>query len=141
MKGIEVRTDIALSEEQKDVWIYQLHRAGSISAEGAVFENLGKGKYQFIVGQYENGDSMYDGQLICQYYANGKISDMDNHTYTCPKYSEGQSKTEQEAFPDIQRGNFISRMQDEKLAELTVQDVEMAYEIDSKGFWQPVYIF
>lgn len=32
-------------------------------------------------------------------------------------------------------------MQDEKLAELTVQDVEAAYEIDSKGCRQPVYIF
>ena len=83
---------------------------------------------------------MYDGKLTCEYHVNGKISSMDNYINTYQKYRETQIKTEQEAYQDILTGKFLNGMQDEKLTELTVKNMEIAYEVDSKRVNQPVHL-
>ncbi len=62
-------------------------------------------------------------------------------------FSERQGitvRSEQEAFECLEQGEFVvpEVIQDfSEVSEITVSHVKIAYELDSKGFAQPVYEF
>ncbi len=106
----------------------------------AEFEELGKGRYLFSLDRYEKEGIMYDGNLTCDYFVNGKLDYMDNRIIVYERYRMGQIKTEREAYEEIIQGKFAGWPR-EAPEELTILSVEPGYEMDSKGFSQPIYVF
>ena len=84
---------------------------------------------------------MYDGTLTCTYNVNGKIVAMDNGIIACETYREAQIKSEQEAYEELLAGHARGVWQGGKPEEVVVRGVALAYERDSKGYYQPVYKF
>lgn len=105
----------------------------------AVFENLGEGNYQFTVEEYRTEDVMHDGTLTCSYYENGRFGDIRNHILICEKYKEFSVLSEKEAYEQICGGRF--RWYSNEKLEIVLGKVKLRYVIDSKGFYQPVYMF
>lgn len=108
--------------------------------EGAVFENKGNGSYIFTAEQCIENDVIYNGTITCDYYKNGKFAEIDNHLLKCEYAKEYPAISEKEAFEMICSGKF--RMYaDHPSLHIKTGDVQIDYRVDSKGFYQPVYVF
>lgn len=104
-----------------------------------VFENKGSGKYEFIAEQVLINGTMYDGILNCTYTVNKKISNFTNDIIAYQPYKDFSIISEKEAFDRMVDGKFY--YSNSGKLEINVSSVEPGYENDSKGFYQPVYIF
>lgn len=111
--------------------------------EGLIFRNWGEGRYLLAAERLSEGDVMYDGTLTCTYNVNGKIVVMDNGIIACETYRKAQVKSEQEAYEEFMAGHARSVWLDKKPkpAEIVIRSVTLGYERDSKGYYQPVYLF
>ncbi|MGN0350319.1 MAG: VanZ family protein [Roseburia sp.] len=107
--------------------------------QDAVFENQGEGNYLFTVSGDVEGNRMYDGTLSCSYFENGKIGEIRNKLLCCEKYKEFSIISEEAAYQQICEGKF--RHYGKECLKIRLGDVRLGYQIDSKGFYQPVYCF
>lgn len=109
--------------------------------EGAVFENQGDGSYAFSCTQVVSGQTIYDGALTCQLYSNGKMGTITNNIYkgtyvkSCPIISE------EAAYEQIKQGKMHFYEDGTASYDITVGNVCLVYQKDSKGYYQPVYQF
>lgn len=109
--------------------------------EGAVFENRGDGSYAFSCTQVVSGQTIYDGALTCQLYFNGKMGTITNNIYkgtyvkSCPIISE------EAAYEQIKQGKMHFYNDGAASYDITVENVHLVYQKDSKGYYQPVYQF
>ena len=95
--------------------------------------------YQFELNQFKMEDKIYDGILNCTYYDNGKLGSINNNILECEPYKNFDVISEIEAYERIKEGKFrYSRNQE---LEIQLGKVSLNYMIDSKGFYQPVYVF
>lgn len=106
---------------------------------GAVFSyDLDMG-YVFTVDKVEVNGVIYDGQLTCEYYDNGKFSHIRNNINQFDIYKEFAICSEQEAYEQILEGNFICMANPGD--QIEIGQVSLVYFMDTKGFYQPVYNF
>lgn len=109
--------------------------------EGAVFENQGDGSYAFSCTQVVSGQTIYDGALTCQLYSNGKMGTITNNIYkgtyvkSCPIISE------EAAYEQIKQGKMHFYEDGTASYDITLGNVCLVYQKDSKGYYQPVYQF
>ena len=107
--------------------------------DGVTFENQGEGQYLFEADQQRDGEILYDGQLFCTLYENGRLGEIRNHILTCTKYKDMPVISEKEAYELIREGKF--QWYGDESEEISLGEVSLIYQIDSKGFYQPVYSF
>ena len=125
-----------------------LASAGVKLPEGTEFEDMGDGSYRFSADQIRKDDVMYDGSLTCTYTAEGKISEFTNGIMECKKHRDFDVRSEKEAYAQITEGKFqyfanrnVSDRAESEKTVLRILGVKTGYSIDSKGFYQPVYLF
>lgn len=87
----------------------------------------------------EQDGVVYDGIVECEYTPDGDISRLDYSMVKCHFYKEFETISQAEAYRRLVNGEFYYP-RDEKW-ELEIYDAYLVYEIDSKGFYQPVYRF
>ena len=98
--------------------------------DDADFENNGDGRYSFTA---------HNGTLTCEYYDNGCFANIRNNMVDLEPYMDLAAISENEAFEMIKQGKF--RYYSDENLNIEVNDSEIGYVIDSKGFYQPVYNF
>lgn len=108
--------------------------------ETAEFSNQGEGNYRFTSECIVENDVVYDGITSCNYNQNGIITRLDYDTIKCTPYKEFPIISEEEAYTAIKEGRFRFEPSHEP-ENIIVNDIFLSYEIDSKGFYQPIYIF
>lgn len=92
--------------------------------------------YTFEVNRTEIDGIMYDGILTCQYYDNGKFSDIRNNIIQLEGYKEFEICSEQTAFEQILDGIFVSGIN--AGSKIEMRQVSLEYMLDTKGFYQPI---
>lgn len=107
----------------------------------AVFEKREEGNYKFTVSNLIKDDRIYDGELDCTYYSNGKMESIYNQIRTGTYYGSYPAISEQEAYERLCAGRFYLWNASADSYEITVDQVTLCYQKDSKGFYQPVYDF
>jgi glycopeptide antibiotics resistance protein len=107
--------------------------------EGAVFSEGDNGNYRFKVSMQKTDTGIVDGTFSCTYYGENKIGTITNKLMTCQAYKMYPAISEQEAFEKIARGEF-SYYGNEEL-DIQVESGSIAYCMDSKGYYQPVWQF
>lgn len=125
----------ASEEEIRDV----LFEYGIEVPAGAIFTYTPKVGYTFEVERCEVNGVIYEGNLICDYYDNGKFSDIRNNITQFEAYKEFEIISEQEAYEQILNGKFVCAI--DKGEKIEVGQVTLDYMLDTKGFYQPVYKF
>lgn len=105
----------------------------------AVFEDLGNGRYQFLVDMYTEGNVLVNGIVSCTYNENNMISDIYNELITYQKYRDVNIISEEEAYNQLRAGKFRNWNVD--CSKIEIGSVELSYAVDSKGYYQPVYMF
>lgn len=107
--------------------------------KAAVFKEKGKGKYQWSINQLEDGNQLIDGTLNVSYYADQTIKSIDQAMVTYTKEADVTLKSEQQAYDELVAGKF--NMYDKPKDDIVVNKVKLAFSLDSKGFYQPIYEF
>ena len=107
--------------------------------EEATFSSGPDGGYTFIVEMFEADGVIYDGVLVCDYYDNGKFSDIRNDIRKLEAYKEFDIRSENEAYEQILAGKFVGMGYES--AKLEIGQVSLDYMLDTKGFYQPIYSF
>lgn len=107
----------------------------------ASFKDDGDGNYSISLDMVKSGDVYVDGDLRCKISKNGIVADFSNDIISYKPYKEYDILSLKEAYDKILRGEF--RLLDvlEKNSKMEVTDANLIYQLDSKGFYQPVYDF
>ena len=113
-----------------------LEELGVNILEGAVFEEKAE-QYFFTVDKIVKDGKMYDGTIQCEYTTDGMISHLTNSVIEYEEYKSFPIISEKEAFDRLENGYFLSVGE----REFEVLEVVLDYELDTKGFYQPVYEF
>lgn len=79
------------------------------------------------------------GEIRGKYYENGCFSEVQNMVVTYELYKDFPIISEEEAYKKLEKGEF--RYGGEEKLNLEVLDCNLEYQMDSKGFYQPVYLF
>lgn len=111
--------------------------------EAAEFRYEGEGWHSFIVHQYIEGGFMYDGTLRVQYASDGNVYSVEDYLYNYAYYGEVAILSPEEAYSQLKAVRFYDDEYYEKVqpTAITVTQCVLAYQIDTKGFFRPVYIF
>lgn len=125
----------------------KLQALGQYIPKAATFEKVygdsENQQYRFIADMCKEGDYIYDGELtvVCC-GKQGKICRVSNHIVACKPYKEYSARSQQEAYARIVEGKFPYPVYLWKEKEkFEVEKPYIEYLIDSKGFYQPVYVF
>lgn len=106
----------------------------------AEFTTRENGDYLFRAECILVDSLVYDGSVTVTYNNNGEIENLDYNIIECTAYKEFPIISEKEAYQRIADGIFLYEPAYEP-EHIIVNDIFLAYEVDSKGFYQPIYIF
>lgn len=112
---------------------------GFFLPEGMTFTDNGNGRYLFNADCIPAGDYVYDGTVDCRYTSAGNLKTVDYYLIKCTVYKEFPIISEAEAYERIAAGIFRYEPAYEP-RNIIVNDIFLAHEVDSKGFYQPIYI-
>ena len=103
----------------------------------------GDGWHSFTVHQYIDGSLMYDGTLRVRYASDGNVYSVEDYLCDYAYYSDVAILSPEEAYSQLKAGRFYDGEQFEYVhpAAITVTQCVLDYQIDTKGFYQPVYVF
>ncbi len=111
--------------------------------QGASFKYYDKrDRFTFQADLIEEEGIIFDGILRCDYHEDGTIKDIDNEMIALQPYKEVEIISQEEAFSKVMEGKFVWWYgQDSEMQTLTIGDITLDYQLDSKGYYQPVYSF
>lgn len=104
--------------------------------ENAKFAEQGDGNYEFESILSE--DSMWEGQFQCRILGDQEIESYDNRMIHFERYKEYPVISQQKAYEQIKKGKF-NFYNTSILSRIQVQSMELTYEMDTKGYYQPVW--
>lgn len=109
----------------------------------AEFTIEGEGWHSFTVEKRIDGAVMVDGKLRCRYAGDGTIREVENGLLSYTYHDTVAVITPEEAYRRLCGGEFYDRGYFEHIAPscVSVFSCTLEYEIDTKGFYQPVYVF
>ncbi len=110
--------------------------------DSAAFTYEGDGWHRFNVAMDKSSRISVGGELRCRYASDGFIYVIHNHLVSYDSCAEEEIISEAEAFEQIKRGHFLGGVF-EMLSpkNVTVLSCDLEYRVDTKGFYQPVYMF
>lgn len=111
--------------------------------EAAVFVPEGDGWYRFSCDRSIDDTILMDGTLQVRYDGKDTIWAIKNGLVRYTHYKEVEILSPEEAYQRLCAGKFGDDGFYEyiKPTNITVESCELDYEIDTKGFYQPVYLF
>lgn len=115
--------------------------AGVFVPGGVEFENKGEGTYLITADKLVAEGLMYDGEIECVYYEDGQFGEIDNQMMELKGYKEFEILSEKEAYEDLLEGKFSYWRANDEVLNIRVEAVRLGYDLDTKGFYQPIYIF
>lgn len=117
-----------------------LEDMGILVPEGAVFQYDDENQvYRFTANGYVIDHKLYQGDITCEYSENGTILDLNYGICEYKEYKEFTIISEQDAFEKVKEGMFQCVQTDS--CDVWIENVSLGYHTDSKGFYQPVYLF
>ena len=115
---------------------------GIVFPQTAVFAYEGEGWHRFDVPMVQGEGDTLGGTLRCRYSAEGFVYVIHNNLVSYSYCADEQIISEYEAFEEMKRGNFdggVFEMLSPK--RVNVLSCTLEYQVDTKGFYQPVYMF
>lgn len=109
----------------------------------ASFSYEGDGWHAFTVHRHTDGALMFNGTLRVRYADTGKATAVENGLCTYSYYRDDTILSPEEAYARLKAGFFNDGGYFEyaKPQTVTVSKCVPDYQVDTKGFYQPVYVF
>ena len=131
--------DIELADTEEATIKMKLKEYGVTIPEQAKFERTDTGRYQWVVEQLQMSDQLIDGFITADYFEDGTVKRINHQIVTYEKVKEVNVKSVQQAYEELLDGKF--KLFNRNIQEIDIQQVELGYVLDSKGFYQPVHVF
>ena len=111
--------------------------------EAAQFTSEGDGWYSFTCERHIDGAVMLDGTLRVRYGIDDTIRRIENNLIWYTHYKDVKVISQEDAYEKLRSGAFryAEALNNHSSDSVTVISCTLDYEIDTKGFYQPVYIF
>ncbi len=111
--------------------------------ENAEFDSEGDGWHSFTVSQYVDGEVLTDGKLRVRLAEGSSVREIQNNLLSYTFYEMVEIITPEEAYRcmtggKFNDGGFFGHVSPDTVSVLSCT---LGYEIDTKGFYQPVYYF
>ncbi len=134
--GNWIETDRETIEKALDIYSAEIPNQAAFCYEG-------DGWHSFTASHDSDGFVMYDGILRVRYADSGKIEEIKNHLCAYTYYEEIDIISPEEAFNRLKAGKFNDDGYFEhiKPSAMSVTKCVLDYQVDTKGFYQPVYLF
>lgn len=109
----------------------------------AEFSAQGKGQYSFTCNAQRSGDTLLDGSLRCRIREDGTVIEIESGLIPYTYHSDAPILSPEEAWERVQAGRFKDDFGFEYAPPSSVSATQcvLAYRIDTKGFYQPVWQF
>ena len=133
-KNIEVQIGAT-----KETIVSALNKIGIEIPEESVFEEL-DGNYIFKVN-IKNEENVIEGKLTCSYYNDDTVKRVENNIIKYSKVKEKEIISEKEAYQQIISGKFQYGRYYGNIKELIIENIELKYYLDTKGYYVPIYAF
>lgn len=117
-----------------------LSQYGITVPEGSRFDIDEEDDFIIKADMIVTGNLLYNGILTCKITKDKVLKECNNKIVTYQLYGEKKCISQQEAFENIQAGEF-KLPSEEHLETLSIEKVILDYRVDTKGFYQPVYLF
>ncbi len=102
--------------------------------------DAGHGMYEITFSFLKNHDYMINGSILCTIDTNRQLRNVESHLSWYTPYKEYTLLSSKEAYQMIEEGK-ISEYYGMLDSKIHLNHVTLSYELDSKGYYQPVYIF
>lgn len=111
--------------------------------DGAAFAYEGDGWHSFTVLFLPQGEQVVNGVLRCKYQEGGTFGKINSTLVTLAPYKEEPILTQAEALEQLRRGKFDGAVLFEQswVRGARILACTLDYRADTKGFYQPVYVF
>lgn len=117
-----------------------LQNLGIIVPQNAEFREE-ENKYVFSINLEEKDNQLINGEIICFNYQDGSIKRMKNNLVEYEKVKEKEIISQEEAIQKILDGKFYYNGWYGTIKSIVIENVELQYDLDSKGYYVPVYVF
>ena len=105
--------------------------------ENSLFGELGNGIYQYKIKTYDNGDIKQIGAMRCILFNEG-MGQIDDRVKELEYYKEFETYDIDEAIEQIYAGKWSYY---KEISEISILSYKVDYCVDTKGFYQPNYVF
>lgn len=135
-------SDTQLKEDASETEIREaLEKMGVYVPKEVSFDKGNEGEYIFSADKLKLDGKMYDGYIRCTYFEDETIGSVNYELLTPDEYKMVEIMSEAEAYEQIREGNFSYFRAGDEVLEIELTGVRLNYELDTKGFYQPVYLF
>lgn len=128
--------DNLTEQEVKDI----IQKEGIQIPQQATFTSLDDGQYIFEVQDIVDHQYL-NGSISCQINANKSFISLGYDLKTYDSYKQFPIISQQQAFELIKDGKFNQDWMMSLDQEIVIHSANLIYAEDSKGFYQPVYLF
>lgn len=91
------------------------------------------------MNKHIRGNQLTNGSLTVYYYNDNTVKRINNQLVTYEKVRDVEIKSERDVYEEILKGKFLFNDENSKIESLHVNQIEVSYYLDSKGYYQPVY--
>ena len=107
----------------------------------ATFEDNKEGNYTITVDMIKSNDNYLDGELTCQIGKDNTVHSIKNNIISYEPYKEYNILSLSEAYDKIKNGEFKIYDLRKESNRIDIIGGKLDYQLDSKGFYQPIYTF
>lgn len=127
----------------REMVLSYLERYPLVIPETAEFEVLEEGWYSITAKGQLEGTTLWDGEIRVRIAQDGTVRKIENGLLSYNYHSEGAVISPMEAYEGLTAGKFNDEGLFERVRPGSVRIVncELEYRVDTKGFYQPVYVF
>lgn len=130
----EYMTDLSLNEITNILEPYHIN-----IPDGAEISEA-DGRYIITAQMVQADGKLIDGTCSVDIVKGGRIASLNNRMIPYSLYKDFEVISEAAAYEQLAQGRFWQFSRKE-VSEIAVTGVHLGYRIDSKGFYQPVYVF
>ena len=111
--------------------------------ESAEFHGEGDGWHSFTVHRQVHDGLLFDGTLRVRYARDGTVREIGNGLLSYTYYRDVDVIAPEEALKRLQAGKFNDEgyFEHKDPVQVSVLSCILDYRVDTKGFYQPVYVF
>ncbi len=133
----------AWAETDRETLEAALEKFPLLLPDYAVFAAEGDGWHRFTVEQHVADGRMVDGTLRCRYAQDGTVRNIENRLLAYTYYRDVPVISPEEAYQRLCGGKFYDGGYFERRgpAAVRITACSLEYRVDTKGFYQPVYVF
>ena len=131
---VKVRKDVTEQEARERFEDYGME----IPEEAEFIKDEETGDFIFKVSMLKKEHSILDGSIKANLYNNGCFGYIDDFIVEYDEYKDFEVISPKEAYEKMLDGEFE---QIYEYSEIQVEDYDIHYMLDSKGFYQPCYAF